>query len=106
MAEHAAGQAARTVFQVFCMTRLGIGPSLPAVVARVQPTVRPCLDPFCLKRRFRNCLVSRCGNDSTYFSTDFSRTTVYAVLLSVMHSSYRAVRFFLKIVHFALGERD
>ena len=38
-AEHEAGQAASTIFQVFCMTRQGIEPRPPALAARAQPTV-------------------------------------------------------------------
>ena len=38
-AENEAGQAAITVFQIFGMTRLGIEPCLPALMAHVQPIV-------------------------------------------------------------------
>jgi len=41
--EHEAGQDASTVFQIFGMTRQGIELSLPALVARAQPTVLPLL---------------------------------------------------------------
>jgi len=36
-AEHEAGQAASTVFQVFGMARSGIEPHLPGLVGRAQP---------------------------------------------------------------------
>ena len=37
-AEHEAGQAASNVFQFFGVTRPGIEPLLPGLVARAQPT--------------------------------------------------------------------
>jgi len=38
-AEHEGGQAARTVFNVFIITRPGIEPNLPTLVAYAQPII-------------------------------------------------------------------
>ena len=51
-AEHESGQVICTHFQVFAMTRVKIEPSLPALVARAQPTVPPTRSIVPLRRAF------------------------------------------------------